>query len=136
MIDEAYSVTLILHSEPELPSTKQLTQTIDVVQVFRAPDEVIGLSRLRSQEPLYETRRRSDIDALFDAIRSQKGAVCDWRRDTVYHLIAYDRTLMRVAYIRVYRCKDRGRVAVRAGDIGPFVSDSLSQFLDARVQEH
>jgi hypothetical protein len=126
-IDEKYSWDLSLQQRPEPPATRLLLQTVEFVQVFKGADKPLWLSGLSHLKPIYETRSRADIDELFAAVRDQTHEGCDWRRDMVYHMLAYDGPKTRIAYF-----KSR-RVTIRSvGDLASVVDGADRQCQDPK----
>jgi len=133
-VDERYSWDLAMHLQPEPPETAALLRTVDRVQIFEGPDREMAPKAFSRSQLLFETQSPSAINDLFVALRDQTRDACDWRRESVYHLFAFDHERARLAAFRIYRCVGPEVVAVLpVGNIGLFSTRSLSKFLSDSV---
>ncbi len=110
-LDPTYSHLLLNFSQFYALSTKQdAADTVDVLQMYktkRGKDALFSVDEIRSSAWVYETTRREDIAAFFRAARNEvpKDTRCDiFASDVVYLILAFDRDLMRVGYLKYYPC--------------------------------
>ncbi len=86
--------------------------TVDALQIFRTPkgkEYIYTVNEIRSQELVYETTRPKDILALFRATRLISKDNCDiTESDFVFFILAFDRDLMRVGFVKYFPCKRNG----------------------------
>jgi hypothetical protein len=110
-IDPGFSNHLLGFSRHYELRTKQIAaDAVDVLQIFKTNqgrDQLSSVNEIRSREWVYETTRREDIAAFFGAVRN---ILPDSKRcnlpssGVVYLILAFDRDLMRVGYLKYYPC--------------------------------
>ena len=108
--DSRYSWYLTISSSNyyRLTGTKS-SDTVDVIQVYvtdKTDDPFLPLDVLWSKQLVYESREKRFIDRFFIAAQSETEVDgCHWNlSDVVFHVIAYDKMLMRVGYFHYYPC--------------------------------
>lgn len=132
-LDENYSVNLIL-GDPRLETLDtKASDPVDVVQIYRvdkeSKDKILPLNILRYKQLIYEFREKDDIRRFIELSREiirppiEGCSYRDVKDNAVYHIIAYDRVLMRIGYIRYYPCNVKGvayGILVPSGNEGIF----------------
>ncbi len=109
-LDSSFSVQLVTFSE-EIPVilTQDPAKAVEVLQIFRSTrgkSDLDTVTEIRSNELVYETRNQRDILSLFRATRTGTKESCDSPKgDFTFSILAFDRDLMRVGYIRYFPCE-------------------------------
>lgn len=109
-LDSSFSIQLVTFSE-KIPIivTQDPANAVEVVQIFRSKrgkDTLDTVTEIRSKELVYETRRQEDILSLFRATRIGTTERCGSPEgDFTFSILAFDRDLMRVAFIRYFPCQ-------------------------------
>jgi hypothetical protein len=93
----------------EMPNS---VASVDVIQIYIVEDKktnhVLPLKILRRQRLVGEVRKKEDIADFFESfqnIASPGIERCSRNKaGQVFHIVAFDATLMRVAYFRYYLC--------------------------------
>ncbi len=112
-IDSSFTDRLVSHWEEHPIITQQDPSTsVDSLQIFRAPkgnQYIYTVNEIRSKDLIYETTKPEDILALFRATRAVVNDSCDSTEyDFVYFILAFDRDLMRVGFVKYFPCKRNG----------------------------
>lgn len=124
-LDESYSSHLLGSSRfYQLRTGLDSAASIDTVQIFRTDLEhaaMTDLQEIRSQQWVYETSDGEWIESLFLSAREDLSESCVVTKSKhVLHILAFDRDLMRVGYLKYYPCPD----AV-LGALAPYGTSSL-----------
>ncbi|MBI4488906.1 MAG: hypothetical protein HY694_07450 [Deltaproteobacteria bacterium] len=131
-LDPTFSLQLVSFSEFYTLRTKQdPADTVDVLQIFKAnkgKDSLFNVDDIRSRAWVYETTRREDIAAFFRAARKTlpSNIYCKISDSgVVYLVLAFDRDLMRVGYLKYYPCasEDLGYLTLYGTNSAYFSSD-------------
>jgi hypothetical protein len=108
-LDSLFSVQLVTFNE-ENPVfvTNDPANGVQVLQIFRSErgkDSLDTVTEIRSKELVYETRRREDIVSFFRATRIGSKESCSPQGKYVFSILAFDRDLMRVGFIKYFPCE-------------------------------
>ena len=99
--------------------------TVDVLQIFKTPAgeaALFDVDKIRSKEWLYETSDAEFIRRFFvDAREDDRDSDCNVTEvPDVLHILAFDRDLMRVGYLKYYQCAGE-----ELGALSPYGTSSL-----------
>jgi hypothetical protein len=136
-LDGQYSRHLLGSAEAYgLLTNQDPSETVDALQIYRTPSTGAALFEvddIRETEWLYESSDPLLIRRFFQAARDSADAgECNPARSAeVIHVLAFDRDLMRVGYLRYYPCPEQG-----LGASSPFGTTSLyfSRSLHAMIR--
>jgi len=124
-IDAAYSRHLLGSAQLyELRAKQDSADTVDVLQIFRTTADdaaLFDVADIRSKDWVYETSSKEFIATFFSAARESSPEECvTSRAKQVLHVLAFDRELMRVGYLKYYRCPDGN-----LGALAPYGTSAL-----------
>ncbi len=132
-LDPTFSLQLVSFSEfYTLRTNQDPAEAVDVLQIFKAnkgKDALFSVEDIRSRAWVYETPRREDIIVFFRAARNvlpgNKIHCIPPDNGVVYLILAFDRDLMRVGYLKYYPCvgQDLGALIAYGTNSADFSSD-------------
>jgi hypothetical protein len=109
-LDPSFSLQLVTFNE-KIPAfgMQDPADAVEVLQIFRSErdqDTLNTVTEIRSKLLVYETRRSEEIQSLFRATRIETKERCNSPQgDYVFSILAFDRDLMRVGYIKYFPCE-------------------------------
>ena len=117
------------------------TNAVDAIQIYKTEvnkehDHILPLHTLRQMSLIYETREKEDIVNFFKLFTPfldppLKEECSRKNRKEVYHVIAFDHTMLRVGYFRYYPCSGGNYGVVRPlDDDGLFQNTKLPSFFN------
>ena len=128
MVDARYTWYLTFFPEHYYKLTGcDISDTVDAIQIFVTDmdgDSFLPISTIRQKKLVYESRDKKFIDRFFVATQSKVEVEgCSYNNiKEVFHILAYDKTLMRVGYFHYYPCIIRG---IHYGKIRPIDDPGL-----------
>jgi hypothetical protein len=138
-LDSSFTDLLVSFREDKPIITKDDPATaVDVLQIFRTPkgrDALFTVDEIRSQELDYETTNPKDILSLVRAARTVSKDTCEiTESEFVFFILAFDRDLMRVAFIKFFPCRrdDLGYYQ-KWGTNSIYFSSELAKFMNKIV---
>ena len=139
-LDQAYSSALVRPAQfSELETGTDPADTVDVLQIFRTPAgeaALFDVDEIRSKEWLYETSDAEFIRRFFnDAREDAHDASCvATQSPEVLHVLAFDRELLRVGYLKYYKCIGQKLGALSPyGTSGLYFSHSIAALLESTL---
>lgn len=141
-LDPAYSSALVRPARfSQMEAGKDPADTVDVLQIFETPARdgaLFNVDKIRSKEWLYETSNAEFIRRFFkDAREDTREVSCvATQSPNVLHVLAFDRDLLRVGYLKYYECTGEELGALSPyGTSGLYFSHSVATLLKSILGE-